>query len=164
MKFGENFKVVLAASALDLNVGATQVTDSINMKGFHHCTYLIDVGTMGVANSTVVVYSGATAATLTSALTFRYAYGGATALFANYAAGHDVLAAQTEAATLAIVQGTYPNYMLQIEVDGSDMDVANGEEWLTMEFTDAGGATGLVSVFAILEPRYTGNLSLTALT
>lgn len=164
MKFGEMYKVVLAASALDLNVGATQVTDSINMKNFHHCTYLIDVGTMGVANSTIVVYSGATAAALTSALTFNYAYGGATALFANYAANHDVLAAQTSAATLAIVQATYPNYMLQIEVDASDMDVANGEEWLTMEFTDAGGATGLVSIFAILEPRYTGNRSLTALT
>jgi len=43
------------------------------------------------------------------------------------------------------------------------MDVDNSEEWLMLEFTDAGGATGLVSIFAVLEPRYTGNLSATAL-
>ena len=43
------------------------------------------------------------------------------------------------------------------------MDVANGEEWLTLDFTDPGGATGQAIVIAILEPRYTGNQSATAL-
>jgi hypothetical protein len=44
------------------------------------------------------------------------------------------------------------------------MDIANGEEWLTLTFPDtATNATGNLSVVAILEPRYTGNLSLTAL-
>ncbi len=79
-------------------------------------------------------------------------------------ANFDVLAARKSAATLDLTNGTYDNYMLIVEVDASAMDVANSEEWLTMRFTDPGGATGNVTVIAILEPRYTGNLSATALT
>lgn len=166
MKLAEEKKIVLVASALNLATGATQVTKGINMKGFHRCTFLIDVGTMGVANATLKAYSGAADASLTSALAFKYAYGGSTSIWGTIAAGADVLAAETTvvAATgLVIVQATYPNYLLVVEVDADIMDTANDEEWLMLEFTDAGGATGLVSVFAVLDPRYTGNLSATAL-
>jgi len=166
MRLAEDYKVVLVASALNLATGATQVTKGINMKNFHRCTFLIDVGTMGVANSTLKAYSGAADAALTSALAFKYAYGGSTSIWGTIAAGADVLAAETTvtAATgLVIVQATYPNYLLVVEVDASIMDITNSEEWLMLEFTDAGGATGLVSVFAVLESRYSKNLSLTAL-
>ena len=166
MRLAEDYKVVLVASALNLAAGATQVTKGINMKNFHRCTFLIDVGTMGVANSTLKAYSGAADAALTSALAFKYAYGGSTSIWGTIAAGADVLAAETTvtAATgLVIVQATYPNYLLVVEVDASIMDITNSEEWLMLEFTNAGGATGLVSVFAVLESRYSKNLSLTAL-
>ena len=166
MRLAEDYKVVLVASALNLATGATQVTKGINMKNFHRCTFLIDVGTMGVANSTLKAYSGAADAALTSALAFKYAYGGSTSIWGTIAAGADVLAAETTvtAATgLVIVQATYPNYLLVVEVDASIMDITNSEEWLMLEFTNAGGATGLVSVFAVLESRYSKNLSLTAL-
>ena len=168
MRLAEEKKIVLVASALNLATGATQVTKAINMKNFHRATFLIDVGTMGTSNSTLKAYSGATDATtaITSAIAFKYAYGGSTSIWGTIAAGADVLAAETTvvAATgLVIVQATYPNYLLVVEVEATKMDVANGEEWLMLEFTDAGTSTGLVSIFAILEPRYTGNLSLTAL-
>jgi len=162
MKLAEEKKVALVASALNLATGATQETKSINMKGYHHCTFLIDVGTMGVANATLKAYSGTADGATTSALAFKYAYGSATSIWGSTGITSDVLAAETTvtAATgLVIDQGTYPNYLLIVEVDASIMDLANEEEWLTLEFTDAGGATGLVSVFAVLEPRYTGNLS-----
>jgi len=166
MRLAEEKKIVLVASALNLATGATQVTKGINMKNFHRCTFLIDVGTMGVANATLKAYSGAADATLSSAIAFKYAYGGSTSIWGTIAAGADVLAAETTvvAATgLVIVQATYPNYLLVVEVEATMMDVANSENWLMLEFTDAGGATGLVSIFAVLDPRYTGNLSLTAL-
>ena len=55
--------------------------------------------------------------------------------------------------------------MLIVEVDASDMDIDNEENWLTLSFPDdATGATGGLSAVAILEPRYTGNSSATALT
>jgi len=166
MKLAEEKKVVLVASALNLDTGATQMTKGINMKNFHRCTFLIDVGTMGVANATLRAYSGATDAALTSTIAFKYAYGGSTCLWGSIAAGADVLAAETTvpaADGLIIMQATYPNYLLVVEVEATMMDVANGEEWLSLQFTDAGGATGLVSVFAVLDPRYTGNMSATAL-
>jgi len=163
MKLAEEKKIVLAASGLNYTTGATQLTDSINMEGFHHCTFLIDIGIMGGGNSTLRVYSGASDAAITTELAFKYAYGGASALFAAQAANHDVLDAETEvvAATgLVIIQATKLNFLLVVEVDASTM--AEGHAWLTAEFTDGGAATGLASVFAILEPRYTGNLSLSA--
>jgi len=166
MKLAEDYKVALVASALDLNVGATQVTKSINMKNFHRATFLIDVGTMAGANSTLKVYSGADDAALTSALAFKYAYGGATSIYLSTGILSDILAAETVAVAatgLVIAQATYPNFLLVVEVDASIMDLAAAtpEQWLTLQFTDAGGATGLVSIFAVLEPRYSGNLSTT---
>jgi len=169
MKLAEKYKIVLVTSNLDYNTGATATTKGINMKNFHSCTYLIDIGTLAVADVTIKAYSGATDMALTSALPFKYAYGGSTCLWAaagtTPASGADVLAAEVEvtAATgLVVAQATYPNYMLLIEVDASIMDVANGESWLSLSIT-CGAATGLASVFALLEPRYTGNASATAL-
>jgi hypothetical protein len=54
--------------------------------------------------------------------------------------------------------------MLVIDVLASEMDMANGEEWLTLTFADTDtGATGNVSVVAVLEPRYGQGQSTTAL-
>ena len=158
MKFPELYKVVPIASALDIS--STVSADSINMKNYSHATFLINIQTLGTASSVLTVNSGATDGALTSALSFNYAFGGAAITVANC----DVLAANTNEATLTLTYGTYSDYMLVVEVDASDMDVANAENWLTLVFTDPGTATGNVSIFAILEPRYTGNLSVTALT
>jgi len=155
----EKYKIVPIAHANDLNVGATQVTDSINMKGFHKATFVLQFHSLGTASATLKVYSGATDASLDSALTFSYAFGGA----AQGSANCDKLAAWATSANLTITHTTYSDYMLVIEVDASDMDVANGEEWLTIETTDPTGATGLYTAIAILEPRYTGNRSDSAL-
>ena len=172
MRLAEEKKIVHVVSALNLATGATQVTKGINMKNFHRCTFLIDVGTMGTANATLKAYSGATddVTALTSAIAFKYAYGASTGIWAagggTPASGADVLAAETAVVAgtgLVIVQATYLNRMLIVEVEATMMDVANGEEWLYLEFTDAGGATGLVDIFAILDPRYTSNRSATAL-
>ena len=165
MKLAEEKKIVLVASALDLDAADPQTTKGINMKGFHRCTFLIDVGTMGVANATLKVHSGATDGALTSTVAFKYAYGGATSIHGSTGTSSDVLAAETTVVAgtgLVITQATYPNYLLAIEVEATMMDVANGENWLMISFT-TGTSTGLVSIFAVLDPRYTKNLSATAL-
>jgi len=160
MRLPEEKKIVVVASDLDLSGSATNPCDSINMKNYHRATFVINFQTLGGANFDVCVYSGATNAALTSALTFHYAFGGAAFGTAN----SDVLAADATSAALRVAHATYDNYMLVVEVDASDMDLANNEEWLTLAFPDTlTGATGNVSVVAILEPRYTGNLSASAL-
>ena len=160
MKFPEIYKVVPVASDLDVSGSATNPCDSINMKNYHHATFIINLQTLGGAALYCKVYSGATDAALTSALTFRYAFASAAAGSANC----DVLAATSTSANLSIAHATYDNYMLIVEVDASDMDIANGEEWLTLSFPDTDtGATGNLSAVAILEPRYTTGQSVTAL-
>lgn len=164
MMLSEKYKIVPIASDLNLATGATQTSDSINMKGFHSAAFLIQLGSLGGADTTLTVTSGTTAAATTSALTFNYAYGQATALWANVGTDPDVLDDWTSAASLLVANATQSNFMLVVEIEAAAMDLANNEEWLTLLFTDVGGSTGLVNIFAILTPRYGSNQSVTALT
>lgn len=161
--FSENAKIVPIKQDGDLS--STIDCDSINMKGIHKATLIFTFGTLGTASSVMTVNSGATNGAVTSAIYFNYAWGGAAigTAVAGSTASCDVLGAWANAATLTITYGSYSNYMLIVEVDASCMDLANNENWLTVRFTDPGTATGTVDGIAILEPRYTGNRSLTAL-
>jgi len=162
MFFNEKYKVVPVANNYDLSTHDTLMTlDSINMKNYHHCTFLVHFHDIGTASPLVYVYSGTSDGALTSALTFWYAFGGAAITVANC----DVLAAWATSAALTITHGTYDNYILAIEVPAEIMDTANDEEWLTMNLTDpTTGCTGNVTVTAILQPRYGSNVAVTALT
>jgi len=155
MKLAENMKIVPLLNSADTGAGVSM--DSINMKGFHHASIIITFGAI-VGDAVLTINSGATDAALTSALTFNYALGGAAIGSANC----DVLAANATSAALTLTAATYQNKVLVVEVDASDMDVANEEEWLTAAISSA-GTSAIVHAVAILEPRYTGNRSLTAL-
>jgi len=155
MKLAENKKIV-PVLALD-TIGSGGDFDSINMSKYHHCTFIITFGTL-VGDGVLTINSGATNGAKTSALTFRYARGGA----AIGSASCDVLAADTSAATLTLTAATYTDFMLIVEVDASEMDVANGEYWLTGSLSNA-GTSGAMDAVAILDPRYTSDRSATAL-
>lgn len=155
------YKIVPVGSDIDLNSAAANDCDSINMKNYHKATFVVGFQTIGGAANYVALYSGATDGAKSSALTFKYAFGGAAQATANC----DVLAAWAESAMLTVAHATYDNYMLIIEIDVSKMDTANDENWLTLSFLDTdGGATGNVQVHAVLEPRYPSGQSVTALT
>jgi len=161
MPFIEEYKIVPVLSDLDLTTGAAMSGDSINMKNYHRATFIVNLQTLGGADNYVLLYSGATNGALTSALTFRYAFGSAAAAAANC----DVLAAWATSANLTVAHATYDNYILVVDILASEMDVANGENWLTLVFADTDtGATGNVAAVAILEPRYQTGQSVTALT
>jgi hypothetical protein len=147
----KGLKLIPVLSDQDLAGAATMPADSINMKNGHHCTFLVNFQTLGGAATYVKAYSGATDGATTSALTFRYAFAGA----AQGSANADVFSTWSTSSNLSVAHATYDNYGLLIEVDASDMDVANGEEWLTLQFEDTDtGATGNVSVWAVVEGRY----------
>lgn len=163
MLLTENYKFVPVASNYDLSTHDTLMTmDSINMKNYHHATFLIQFAALGTASVALQAYAGATDGALTSALTFRYAFGSAACLAANA----DVLGAWSTSASLSITHGTYDNYLLVVEVPASQMTSAgNTYDWLTLNFTDPStGATGNVTITAILQPRYKNNVAATALT
>ena len=151
MRLSEDLAVVPVLSDQDLSSAAAMSGDSINMKNYHKAHFIVNFQTLGGAAIYVLVYSGATDGAKTSALTFNYAFGGAAAGSANC----DVFSTWATSANLSVAHATYDNYTLLIEVDASIMDVANGEEWLTIVFADTDtGATGNVSVHALLEPRF----------
>ena len=158
----ENLKFVPVASNYDLSTHDTLMTmDSINMKNYHHATFLIQFAALGTASVALSAYAGATDGALTSALTFSYAFGSAACLSANA----DVLGAWGTSAALSITHGTYDNYLLVVEIPADQLTAAgNTYDWLTLNFTDpATGATGNVTITAILQPRYKNNVAGTAL-
>ena len=160
MNIAKTHKPVPILSDGDLAAGASLSCDSINMKNYHRVTFLVNFQALGGAATYVLLYSGATDGALTSALTFRYAFGAA----AQGSANADVFTTKATSANLSVAHATYDNFGLIIEVDASDMDIANAEEWLTLTFADTDtGATGNVSVWALLEPRYSCDLTETAL-
>ena len=160
MYLSEQYKVVPVGSDIDLNAAAANDCDSINMKNFNHATFLVNFQTLAGAAIYVKCYSGATDGTKTSALTFTYAFGGA----AQGSANCDVLAAWATSANLSVAHASYDNFLLVVEVDADIMDMANDEEWLTLTFEDTDtGATGNVSVVAILQGNGAGYRSSSAL-
>lgn len=160
MRLPEEKKIVPILASEDYGAGVD--TDSINMSGYHRATFICTTATI-VGDAVLKVYSGASAGTKTSALTFNYAWGNADiGTYTNATTAADILGANATSAALTLTGTAYDDRMLIIEVDASDMDVANGEEWLTIEISSA-GTSGFLHIVAILEPRYTDNVSASAL-
>jgi len=158
MRLAENMKIVPLLNSA--NYGAGVSMDSINMKNYHHATIIITFGAI-TGNAGLKIYSGATAAATTSALEFDYALAGA----AIASSSADVLAANataTAASGITLTAGIYASKMLVIDVNASKMDIANGEEWLTAVINGS-ASSGIAHAVAILESRYSGNRSATAL-
>jgi len=159
MRLAEEKKIVpLLASA---NTGAGVTLDSINMKGFHRATIIFTNGATS-GSAVLKIYSAAAAAGTSSAVNFSYAYGGA-AIGSN---SSDYLSATTNvtaASGLTLASGTFSSKMMVFEVEASEMDIANGEEWLVPVISSA-GTSGITHAVAILEPRYKGNRTATSLT
>ena len=154
----EKYKIVPILSDQDLSSAATMDGDSINMANFHKATFIVGLQTLGGANCEFGIYSGATDGACTTFVPFNYAYGSA----ATAADNSDVLAAWTKAVALVgIAHASKDNFMLIVEVDAAEM--AAGHKWLTFRFADTPtGSTGNAQVHAILTPRYTNALSVTA--
>ena len=159
MRLAEEKKIVpLLASA---NTGAGVTLDSINMKGYHRaCIIFTNGATSGSA--VLKIYSAAAAAGTSSEVTFTAAVAGG----AIAAASADYLGATTSvtaASGFTLASASQSSKMVVFQVDASDMDIANGEEWLVPVISSV-GTSGVTHAVAILDPRYTGNRSATSLT
>jgi len=154
-------KIVWIAEDINIDAAATNPSDGINMKNYHDCLFVVHYIDIGTANHYVRVQSGATEGAYSSNLLFRYAWGGA-AFGATSADVYATWASVTAAVPyLSVAHGTYDNYTLLVYIEASQMDVANGEEWLNISFDDdLTAGTGQAIVMAILTPRYpSGNMA-----
>lgn len=154
MNLPERYKIVPVSNYSDLS--GDIYTDDINMKGYHKATFVIQFHNLSAGNAIILVKSGATDGAHTTAETFDYALGTAD----TAAALCDVLGATTSTASADVSYTTYTDSMMIVEIDASAM--TDGQEWLSLMF-DFSAVNGNATVFAILEPRYKGNQSGTAL-
>jgi len=149
--------IPLLASA---NYGAGVDMDSFKMEA-GKASIIMTFGAV-TGNAVLKVYSGATAGAKTSTIPFRYAYGGG----AIGASSADVLTAWSSAVAasgLTLTAATFGSKMAVIEFNAAAMDVANAENWITVNISNA-ASSGIMHAVAVLEkPRYSGNRSATLL-
>ena len=126
MNFSETYHIVPGFKSADHTAGVD--SDSVNMGLLHSVCALLQFGDMSVASPLVKVYSGATAGTKTTALTFRYKLSPQAAK----TAGADVWPSGfSTSASLTVTFDTDDEKLLVIEVDSAEM--TEGEPWLTVE-------------------------------
>lgn len=150
-------KIVPVMNSANVSTGAD--CDSINMANYHKATFIFTFGAV-TTDVTITPTSGASEGTKTTAVPLQYAKGGAaigTAVAAS-TASCDVLAAWTAHASVATVLAA-SNLMVVVEINAASMTA--DEPWLTL--TVAADSAGICHCVAILEPRYAGNRSATAL-
>lgn len=147
-------KIVPIINSSDINAGVDG--DSINMAKAHRCTFIFLFGTLS-GDAVLTINSGASDGEKTSALTFKYAYGSA----AIGSASADVLSTPATSAALTLTAATFSGKMLVVEVDASQMDLDNDEEWLTASLSNAANS-GICMAVAIVTPRYSDKATVLA--
>lgn len=151
----EEFKIVPILQPADHQAAAV-TCDSINMKNYLWCTFVIQFGDL-TANAVLQVNQGATDASDTATLACTYRLGSAIIAAAN----SDVLGDETAlSTTLTLTAATYEDKILIIECDPAAM--TDGYDWLTL-YTDATATEQFMSAIAILKPKYAGAALHTAL-
>jgi hypothetical protein len=156
----EEKKIVPVLVTADINTSAD--LDSIDMSNYHKATFIYIFGVVG-GDVTFSFKSGASAGTKTTYVPFNHALGGAAigTAVAGSTASCDVLGAwgnvPADGATDDVAI-TCTTKMVVCEINASAME--DGEPWLT---GTVAASDGIVHAVAILEPRYTGNRSATAL-
>lgn len=156
MRLSEKMKKVPLLASADINAGAD--SDSINMRDYHNASFDFVFGPSYAGTGAIIkLYSGASAGTKTTALTFNYKYGGA-AIGSDDA---DILSTEATSAALQIATATLASRLLVIEIDAAA--ITDAEPYLTFEIGAEANA-GELTITAHLEPRYGSAAGVTCLT
>ena len=155
------FQAIPLLAPADYQAGS-QDLDSINMGKLHSVAIFIQLGAITGNDSTIQLYSGATAGTKTTELAFNYRLSSAD----TPAASADVFGAKTAVATggsglVFTDSGDYNARTIRIDVTSDQL--TDGEEWLTVATDDGSASVLLMSAFAVGVPRFDGNTHTTAL-
>ena len=148
MRVSETHALVTLVESKDYGSAGID-SDSVNMGRLHSLTAVFTFGAL-TGNSIFKVYSGATAGTKTTALTFKYRLSSA-----DYkAANSDQFGAFTSSSALTLTAATYDHRMVVVSVDSDQM--TDGEKWLTFEIDSTATAMN-VGAIGVGATRYPGN-------
>ena len=128
--------------------------DSFKLTNHGHATFLIPFATL-TGDGVLTVYSGATAGTKTTALTFAYRLSKAdqgAAADADVYAQADGTAGEATSAALTLTAATYSDRVLVVEVRGRQL--TDGHDWLTLEFSAAATALNAAVIAVLSDARY----------
>lgn len=131
--------------------------DSVHMGRLHSLSVAIAMGAI-TGNSILIVYTGATEGAKTTAIAFKYRFGGGD----FKAASADILGDATAVAStgLTMVAATFDHRMTVIEIDADN--VTDGQPWVTVS-VDTTATVFLCGAVGVGLPRHKSHTSLTAI-
>ncbi len=122
--YSENNNIVYSLKPGDHQAGVDG--DSVTFGGMQRVVFMVMMAAL-TGNAILKFFSGATAGTKTTALTFRYRLADAV----QGSATADTFGAWTTSAALTLTAATYANKMLLVEIEETEM--TKDEPWLTPE-------------------------------
>lgn len=130
-----------------VSVEATVVTPHVAMKKYESVQFLVALGDLSVDSHVLTVTcSAVTAGSSPTPIAFKYR--------ATAAAGTDTLGDLTavESTGLTLTHTTFDNKVLVIDVDGAEL--TDAKPYVGITITDPTNAVALMSIVALLKPRY----------
>jgi len=122
--YSENHNIVYSLKPGDHQAGVDG--DSVKFGGMERVVFMIQMAAL-TGSAILKFFSGATAGTKTTALTFRFRLADAV----QGSATADTFGDWTTSAALTLTDGTYDNKMLLVEIEETEM--TDAEPWLTPE-------------------------------
>ncbi len=153
-RISEEYNIVGMLEPADNQAGSLD-SESINMGLLHKVALLFQHGAITGDNAAIILYSGASSGTKTTAMIFKYRLAGAVFKATNNDVFGDATAIAVAATGLVMDAATYKNKMLVIEVDSQDMP--DGEPWLTIDYDDGSASVLLSNCIALGTPRVQKN-------
>lgn len=150
MRFSERYKIFAATESADVTTNGVD-GQSIHMGKVHSVAFLINFGAI-TADDVLKFYVGASDATKTTAVAFRYRLAGAD----TKAAGSDSQGAFTAVAStgLTLTAATFDHKLVIVEFDSQE--IPDATPWLTLETAGSASASN-ISVVVLAEPRFASN-------
>ena len=166
----EKYHFVPCGYDIDMATATHNRGASINMSNYQHCMFIVQYEDLGAQPHRLYVWSGATDGAMTSAVPYTWSKSTvAQAALLTDTATQDLFTTPTKTTTATpylAVAADQDFFVYLVDVDVEDMDLANNEKWLTIDFQDTAdaGATGQAIVIAMLTPRHAYESHATALT
>lgn len=158
IRFAEGLKVLPVLAPVAFTTTSVN-TEAVDMRGNHWATFLVNFGVMTSDSTDTVTVTVVCSSVDTSATgeTIPFSYRLSSAVDTD---SMGAITAGSSDGIAVITASTQDAMMLVIDVDASGMigKGATPGRYLTLELApSAEFATGVVSVIAVLEPRYPGN-------
>ncbi len=150
MRLSERLKFVALTESADVTTAGVD-TQSVHMGYYHEFAFLLNFGAIA-ADDVLKVFTGASNATKTTAIAFKYRLAAAD----TAAASSDTFGAFTDVASsgLTLTAATFDHKLVIVEIDAQAIDDA--KPWVTLEI--AGSATTQnISIVGVGTPRFASN-------